>query len=171
MAPGADLPGLPLESLMNVTTSQSDDNVRPALDLCCVTMDHVIVKHKHGKLKFVLGQVMDIDYEDQSAIVEWWHPEMSKEASMRQGRKKQILDVFGGWVPSEQVEVSNLEPLPPSVIKADQISWWGFELEDGNKIPFDVLDSIMDDGIDITGLNMSNTSRGNLYRAHRMMKF
>lgn len=170
VAPGADLPPMPLESLMAVTSAQSEENVRPALDLCVVAMDYVVVKHKQGKLKFVLGQVMDIDYEDQSAIVEWYHPQMSKEANMRQGRKKQILDVFGPWVPCEQVEVSSLEPLPPSVIKADQVCWWGFELEDGDKIPFDVLDGIMDDGMDITGLNMSSTPRGNLYRAHRLMK-
>ena len=89
---------------------------------------------------------------------------------MRQGRKRQILDVFGPWVPSEQVVVQNLEPLPPSVISSEKILLWGFELEEENKLPFSVFDRLMEDGIDVTGLTISNTSRGNLYRAHRLMK-
>ena len=43
-------------------------------------------------------------------------------------------------------------------------------LEDGHKLPFEVLDNIIDEGIDITGLTVSNTTRGNLYRARRLMK-
>ena len=74
----AEVPGMPLESLMKVETTLGPENVAPALDLCCVNGHFVIAKHKHGKLRFVLGQVMDIDYDDQSAIVQWWHPELSR---------------------------------------------------------------------------------------------
>ena len=168
---GADVPGLPLESLMSVDTAHGADNVAPALEMVCVPMDFVIVKHKHGKLPFVLGQVLDIDYQDESAIVQWWHPDVSKEASMKPGRKKQILDVFGPWMPSDQMVVDALEPLPPSIVKPSLVFLWGFEHEEENKLPFSVLDGIMDEGIDITGLNMSTTNRGNLYRAHRMMRW
>ena len=155
---------------MSVDTAHGADNVAPALEMVCVPMDFVIVKHKHGKLPFVLGQVLDIDYQDESAIVQWWHPDVSKEASMKPGRKKQILDVFGPWMPSDQMAVDALEPLPPSIVKPSLVFLWGFEHEEENKLPFSVLDGIMDEGIDITGLNMSTTNRGNLYRAHRMMR-
>ena len=66
----------------------------------------------------------------------------------------------------------------PSVLQpASKILAWDFEpfndeeTDSGSLfIPFSVYDTLMDlHKIDLTGLNMSATKRGNLFRMHRMM--
>ena len=58
-------------------------------------------------------------------------------------------------------------------MKAVDVIDWDFEVEDsegGVLIPFSTLDRVMEYGIDITGLNVSQTRRGNLYRTRRLMQ-
>ena len=50
----------------------------------------------------------------------------SKEANLRAGRKKAILDLFGEWRPSDEYPLGELERLPPSVVRASKILIWGF---------------------------------------------
>ena len=89
---------------------------------------------------------MDID--NDVAIMQWWHPGTSKEANLKAGRKKAILDLFGEWRPSV---VSELEPLPSSVLRSSKILIWGFALGSDRFLPFATLDRIMDlDIVDLT---------------------
>ena len=168
--PGADQPGMPLESLISVDVAHGADKVEPSFDMCCVNTDFIIIKNKNPKLPFAMGQVLDIDVNDESAIVQWWHPSYGKEASLRQGRKKVILDLFGEWKPADTMTLHDLEVLPPSIVKSDKILLWGFQLDEG-QLPFEVIDQIVDQlQIDVTGVLLSSTTRGNLYRAHRLMR-
>ena len=96
---------------------------------------------------------------------------MSKEANLKAGRKKNILDLFGEWNPADELAVGEVEPLPPSVLAPSKILLWGFVLEEGTLLPFKVLGQIMDlDFVDLTGLKISSTKRGAMYRAHRLMR-
>ena len=66
--------------------------------------------------------------------------------------------------------LQEMEPLPSPRVKAGDVIDWDFEVEDGEggvRIP---LDRVMEHGIDITGLTVSHTRRGNLYRTHRLMQ-
>ena len=162
------MPGMPLESLVQLGGTQDVD---PSVDVTCCTGDFIIVNNLTNSkaLPFCVGQVMDVD--DNSAIVQWWHPSMSKEANLKAGRKRNILDLFGEWSPADELAVGEVEPLPPSVLTPSRILLWGFVLEEGTLLPFKVLDQIMDlDFVDLTGLKISSTKRGAMYRAHRLMR-
>ena len=165
---GADVPGMLLDSLVRLGGEQ---DAEPSLDIMCCTGDFIIVDNTANSkaLPFGLGQVMDVD--DDSAIVQWYHPSTSKESNLRAGRKKSILDLFGEWQALDALPVDGVEPLPPSVLSPSKILIWGFHLEDNNLVPFKVLDQIMDlDFVDLTGQKMSSTKRGTMYRAHRLMR-
>ena len=168
---GADVPGMPVESLMTIKGIHNDPG-DIAINMNCGVGDHVIVASKSA-FGFSLGLLIDIDESDQTAIIEWWVPEMNKESNMKAGRKKLVLDIFGTWCPVSEsnMPASDLGALPPSILKSDKILLWGFEMEEDNKLPFLVLDRIMDEmKVDVTGLMRSSTARGNLFRAHRLMK-
>ena len=155
-----------LESLVQLGTA---GDTEPSFDITCTTGDYVICSHESKTLPFCLGQVMDID--NDAAIIQWWHPGTSKEANLRAGRKKAILDLFGEWRPSDEYPLGELEPLPPSVVRSSKILLWGFHLESDHSLPFATLDRIMDlDIVDLTGFKLSSTKRGAMYRAHRLMR-
>ena len=162
---------MPVESLMRVVSGASEEP--QAMCPYCVAGDYVIVRNCEGGravLPFVLGEALDID--DEECLAQWYFPGKSREANMKVGRKKQVLDIFSSWSPADTIPVEELVPLPPSIVKADKILLWGFDLENDSQIPFKVLDRILTEHhIDITGLLMSSTNRGNLYRAHRLMQW
>ena len=158
---------MPLESLVSVGSVLDAD---PALDIMCCPHDFVIANNAASSkaLPFCMGQVVDID--EDSAIIQWWHPGLSREANMKAGRKKEVLDIFSEWRPSDTFPLGELQPLPASVLSPKKILLWGFQLE-SNQLPFSVLDKIMDLEIaDLTGLKISSTKRGAMYRAHRLMR-
>jgi len=106
----------------------------------------------------------------------WYHPLSSPEKNFRVGRKKKILDLFGPWVPVADLSLSETESLPSVMQPASKVLCWDFEPEEddsgsgGASVPFTVFDQLMDiHHIDVTGLSLSSTKRGNLYRTHRMM--
>ena len=58
---------------------------------------------------------------------------------------------------------------PDCVVKQAEVLEINVDLVDG-KIPYNVLDQIVDvHGIDVTGLQMSQTPNGTLYRTYRLL--
>lgn len=56
-------------------------------------------------------------------------------------------------------------------MKATDVLEWGFDLTEDNELTYDTLDDLVDKhGLDITGLSLSSTPRGNTYRAYRLMR-
>ena len=105
-----------------------------------------------------------------TAIVQWYQPGLSRQATGRTGRKKEVIDVFGPWSPVDQLPLNKVLAMPSPLVNAADVLDWGFELEAPALIPFDVLDRLMDEhGVDVTGFTYSMTPRGNSYRAHRHM--
>lgn len=106
----------------------------------------------------------------------WYHPLESPELNFRPGRKKRVLDIFGAWIPADDISFEDSEVLPTAVQPANKVLVFDFDPEEDEtqagslRIPFEVLDQVMDHhGIDVTGLSFSSTKRGNLYRTHRLM--
>lgn len=61
-------------------------------------------------------------------------------------------------------------PQQPLVPKEDILDW-NFEWQEDMSIPFETFDHLrLVHGIDVTGLNMSLTQGGNLYRSHALLK-
>jgi len=71
------------------------------------------------EIVFSLGRLVDLDEADQAAIIEWWVPEMNKEPSMKAGRKKLALGIFGAWCPVSEsnLPASDLGALPSSILE------------------------------------------------------
>ena len=84
---GADIPGMPLETLMVIGGDEGATS--PSLDLVCACQDFVICKHDQPALPFCLGQVLDI--EDGQCIVQWYYPSESAESSMKAGRNLFVI--------------------------------------------------------------------------------
>jgi hypothetical protein len=81
------------------------------------------------------------------------------------------MDIFGPWYPAESFRLDDLDPLPTPVVKTTDVWEWGFDLTENHELKFETLDDIMDKhNLDITGLNLTSTSRGNKYRTYRLMR-
>jgi len=171
--PGHDAPSLPADSLMTVSSSFMPSS--SAQEALCVPGDWVITSAKERPAStgmvppFWLGQVLEISSSGDSALVRWYQPPLAKQSHFRPGRRKEVLDVFGKWEPIDQVPLANLPEPPMPLLRPEEVLEWGFELQD-HLIPFAVFDKLLDyHGIDMTSLSQSSTSRGNLYRTHRLM--
>ena len=61
--------------------------------------------------------------------------------------------------------------LPDPLAAVDHILELNFELRDDSSIPWDTLDAVRTrHRIDITGLNLSMTHRGNIYRNYVLLR-
>lgn len=118
---------------------------------------------------FNFGVIVQLGRGPDSALAQWFVPGFSMEARVGGGRKKQIPDIFGPWLAADEVPLAEAGELPSPLVKASQVIFWGFELDDSGQLPFEAFDKLYSVGIDCTGLSVSNTSRGSLYRAHRLM--
>ena len=109
--------------------------------------------------------------QEGTAFVQWWLPGRSASANAKAGRKAQVMDIFGPWHPADSLRLDDLEPLPTPVVKTTDVWEWGFDLTESHELKFETLDDIMDKhNLDITGLNLTSTSRGNRYRTYRLMR-
>jgi hypothetical protein len=173
--PGHDVVGVPVETLVEISnpnTQQSHHNGTHQSSPSCVLGDVLIARAEDckSKLPFFLGVLRDIS-SDGAGLVEWLHPLKTTECKFASGKKKQMLDIFGAWVSVDSLILSDIENLPSPVIRPPDVLLWGFDFTDNSEIPFSVLDSLLDDhGLDFTGLSLSATARGNLYRTHRLMQ-
>ena len=61
----------------------------------------------------VLIPVNKDDNLENEAFVQWYHPQQSQIANCRAGRKSQLLDIFGNWVPSSRMALQTWNPCHP----------------------------------------------------------
>ncbi len=96
---------------------------------------------------------------------------LANAETFRRGRGKQVLDIFGPWEPYENLSHGEASSyvMPLVICKHADVLIGNVELEHG-RIPFPVFDSLRSaHGIDTTGLSVSQTHYGNLYRAFVLM--
>lgn len=118
---------------------------------------------------FYFGVIVQLGQGPDSALAQWFVPDISMEARIGGGRKKQIPDIFGPWLAADEVPLAEAGEITSPLVQASQVICWGFELDDIGQLPFEVFDKLYSVGIDCTGLSVSSTSRGQLYRHHRLM--
>ena len=88
-------------------------------------------------------------------------------------RKKQIVDVFGPWMPVDEIAVEALRKccLPDAIVQVQSVLEANFNLTADLSLPYDVLDAMRArHSIDLTGFNLSMTRRGNMYRSYVLMR-
>ena len=84
---------------------------------------------------------------------------------------QEVRDLFGPWDAADGLPLMELPPFPGATIQPQQVLEHNFDLEQDGSLPFSVFDELMDKhNIDVSGLTMSNTARGNQFRTHRLMR-
>ena len=81
-------------------------------------------------------------------------------------------DLFGPWKPYSSLQLAEAADiqLPPVLVNRADMLLINVSLDDG-KIPFDVLDELrLQHGVDVTGLQYSQTAAGNVYRAYALLR-
>ena len=102
-------------------------------------------------------------------LVEWFLPESTKRHG--RGRIRAKPDIFATWTPLSERELGAGDVcLPPVLVSAKTVLAGNVTLDAESCITFDVLDRLnAEHGIDVSGVSLSRTARGNLYRAHLLM--
>ena len=91
----------------------------------------------------------------------------------RSGRKRDVLDIFGTWVPLDSCSVAALREcnLPQPLVDVDDILEFNFDWGANTTLPYETLDNLrVKHNIDVSGLNMSLTRGGNNYRSYVLMR-
>jgi hypothetical protein len=172
--PGADHPNIPVASLVTVKGTWEPEPppnfVYPgAVMICRAAADTVYMSEK---LYFTVGIALpDTNEASESVLVQWLVPGKSKAGTFKPGRKKEVVDHFGAWEPLDDRRASELQntKLPSVEVPRGDILLPYIELEDGC-VPYKALDALRHQhAIDITGLSVACTQRGNLYRQYVLM--
>eukprot|EP00974_Lingulodinium_polyedra_P059189 5700693-Lingulodinium_polyedra.AAC.1 len=79
-------------------------------------------------------------------------------------------DVGYRWTSSPPADLRNRRAPEPTV-GIQSVLEANFDLKEAQSLPYDVLDATRaQHAIDLTGLNLSTTKRGNLYRSYVLMR-
>ena len=116
-----------------------------------------------------MGRVLDEALQGNDMLVEWFVPESSK----RTGRSKLRPDIFAAWSPLAEQELGPASDvrLPPVLVPVQTVLAGSVELDTEGCIPFEVFDELQKKhAIDVSGMALSRTRRGDLYRAHLLMQ-
>ena len=122
-------------------------------------------------LLYTLAQIVDARDEHDDLLVAWLVPGRSEKALFKKGRKTKVVNIFGAWKPLAACTLEELDDtvLPETLVSQSAVLETNVLLQD-DKIPFAVLDALRTKhGIDMTGLSVSSTAEGNLYRNHCLM--
>ena len=172
---GTDIPQLPVDSLIKLPNAPAmpgresvPDVIGPG-SMLIVSADRCPTKVGETTLLFSVALIVE-DVPSGSAdelLVSWYVPCFSAEASMKAGKKKKVVDIFGEWTKYEQlsIEAANNVEVSPVLIMPNAILLYNFAFDD-RLIPYAVFDHLRTrHGIDVTSLSVSLTPNGNLYRA------
>lgn len=130
----------------------------------------------HGfLLPFLIGVAIETPSTVERAhdvVVVWYVPGLASAETFRSGTKKKLLDIFGPWKSLHALTLAECRAcsLPSPVVNLADILECNFDLSADETLPYDVFDALRrQHGIDVTGLSMSSTHRGNLYRSYALL--
>ena len=179
--PGADVPKLPHDALVRIEGVTHTAKGRAIRSSTIMPGSLIIMATPSGttahdsELPFIVGQVVDTSCKRGMLVLAWSLPELARVENFRGGRKKQMLDAFGPWVPVDDMAAQTLQqcrlPDPIVNVRSTSILEANFTLTEKQTLPYDVLDGIRNaHSIDSTGFSMSMTRRGNVYRSYVLMR-
>ena len=94
------------------------------------------------------------------------------QISTRQGRAKDVVDIFGSWRSAGMLTVKEYADveLPSVVVDRSKVLMGPVDLADG-RLTYQDLDRLIDTHkIDVTGLPWTQTKNGNAFRLYRLSK-
>ena len=169
--PGTDLPQVPVDTLLRIPGSWDP----PPPPRCIFDGALVICKPAHAcicgvTLPFMLGRVLSSPTErSPSLLVAWFVPPLSPVVDHKPGIKRKIPDLFGTWVPLDDIEATEalMLELPSCVLSPPDVLIPNILMEADGTIPYSILDELRSEhGVDASGLLVSRTHKGNVYRSH-----
>ena len=181
MCPGADIAPIPTENLPNIdgiTHTQSNrmvrsDSIYPGGFLLVRATPSSSV---HGVLLPFSDRGCHRDPSTweraHDVVVVWYAPGLASAETLRSCPKKKLLDIFGPWTSMHAVSLAEYQvcSLPSLVAHLADILECNFDLSSDATLPYDVFDALQSHhGIDVTGLSVSSTHRGNLYRSDALL--
>ena len=171
--PGADHPEMPADALLEIPDRWSPKSPQ-VITPDCMIICQVDAKMCGLQLPFLLASVVGPTgpWDNlEILIVQWWVPAMA-QISVRNGRSKDTVDIFGVWRSSGLLtlqEIGDID-LPAAHVDRSKVLMGPVDLVD-SKLPFHVLDKLMDEHkIDVTGLTWTQTKNGNAFRQYRLMR-
>ena len=175
--PGADNPESPVDTLVTIprrweppaTTVLSPGSmlILRSYNDASVTLEGVTMI-----MPFLVCQAAECSSRSADLTVQWFIPNVSTIEKFGGGKKRMMPDLFGPWRPLISLAVGDAveTKLPGVIVKADQVIEI-IEFDDDGAIPFKVFDALTHKhGIDVTNFTMSQTHKGNMYRAHVLMR-
>ena len=102
-------------------------------------------------------------------LVAWWVPGTSAAATAGTGKKAKVIDIFGPWEPYGELRLQTAAAadVPEVRVPRSDILLMNVELDADSRIPFAAFDALWTThAIDVSGVSLRLTHRGNLYRAH-----
>ena len=172
---GSDIPALPVDRLLRLPNAPhmpsreaQPDVIGPGSMLIVNSVFYPTTIDSKKLLLSVAIVVEDAEVNPEAdLLVNWFVPDYAPEASMKTGKKKLILDLFGEWTSYGELSADRARgvDIPTVLIYPKAILIYNFELVD-RKLPYSVLGDLRrTHGIDVTSLSCSLTANGNLYRA------
>ena len=127
----------------------------------------------HGfAIEFLACEVMQSPSDMQASnrcLVAWYLPPLAQRKLSGGKKGAQQIDIFGSWARLTDAPARDLHgaQLPdPEASLADVLDA-NFEMTENNELPYDTFDSLrVRHNLDVTALSVSQTPRGNLYRAY-----
>ena len=122
-------------------------------------------------IEFLVCEVMQSSSAMQAAsnvLVAWYVPPLIPG---KKGGNK--IDIFGSWTPVAKMQLKDLygHKLPDPLASLALVMDANFEMTENNELPYDTLDTLrVRHRLDVTALSLSQTTRGNLYRAYVLQK-
>lgn len=124
-------------------------------------------------LPFTLAQVVALPrHAEDDVMVAWWVPSPGANVNFKKGRTKQVMDLFGPWRPMGQMTVAELTgtAMPEVLVSQQACLEMNFSLTAEHELPFEVFEALRKKhSIDVTGLSLSLTKRGNVYRRFALL--
>ena len=123
-----------------------------------------------SSVPFSLGMAVpgsDADASD-CILVAWCVPGASAAATLRAGKKAKVIDIFGPSEPYDELklETAAAASVPEVRVTRNDILLMNVELDADSQIPFAAFDALRTaHALDVSGVSLSMTHRGNLYRA------
>ena len=132
-----DLPNILHDALVHIE-GLTHDSARAAVRSNMLIVGSLIVvaapdgTRAHGQsLPIVVGQVLDTFHRNvDSLLVAWFLPQLARLVNYRGGQKRQLLDVFGPWVPADEMDQEELSKykLPNPILDAQSVLEANFNL-------------------------------------------
>ena len=169
--PGADVPTVPVDTALRIVGAWE-----PPPPPRCILDDALVICKPAGasmsgmKLLFNLGRVISCPTErSPNLIVQWLVPPLGPVVDHKPGHKRTIPDLFGAWVPLDDItmKAAVMLEMPDCILSPSDVLIPNILLSADGTIPYCILDELRSQhDIDVSGLQVSRTQKGNLYRSH-----